>query len=222
MNSVSLPRNKITKAIKEFVIENDHPCLMAQSVVADNTIETIVLESNSFKEVKKLYTFIEKNALEKDPDSNVFTSLIAVFPEMEITEMEEFEVFLWDVLYKLNAMDSYDWDPSVSEKLHDNNYSFSIAGTAFYIVGMFPQSSRKARRMPYVSLVFNLHSQFEKLREMGAFDQVKKRIRRRDKKLQGSINPMLKDFGMASEAMQYSGKIVDDQWKCPFFEKPVK
>src|SRR5690606_12675574 len=176
MNSVSLPRNKITKAIKEFVIENDHPCLMAQSVVADNTIETIVLESNSFKEVKKLYTFIEKNALEKDADSNVFTSLIAVFPEMEITEMEEFEVFLWDVLYKLNAMDSYDWDPSVSEKLHDNNYSFSIAGTAFYIVGMFPQSSRKARRMPYVSLVFNLHSQFEKLREMGAFDQVKKRI----------------------------------------------
>lgn len=222
MNSVSLPRNKITKEIKEFVIDNDHPCVMAQSVVTDNTIETIVLESNSFKEIKKLYAFIEKNALEKNPDSNVFTSLIAVFPKMEITEMEEFEIFLWDVLYKLNTMDSYDWDPSVSEKLNDNNYSFSIAGTAFYIVGMFPQSQRKARRMPYVSLVFNLHSQFEKLREMGAFDQVKKRIRSRDRKLQGSINPMLKDFGTASEAMQYSGMIVDDQWKCPFFEKPVK
>lgn len=222
MNSINLPRNKITRAIKEFIIENDHPCLMAQSVVADNTVETIVLENNSFKDIKKLYAFIEDSVLKKDPHSNVFTSLIAVFPEVEIVEVEEFELFLWDVLHKLNAMDTYDWDPSVSEKLHDNNYSFSLAGTAFYIVGMFPNSPRKARRMPYVSLVFNLHSQFEKLREMGAFDQVKKRIRRRDKNLQGSINPMLKDFGTASEAMQYSGKIVDEQWKCPFFEKPVK
>jgi len=222
MNSTNLPRNKVTRAIKEFILEDDHPCLMAQSVVADNTVETIVLENNSFKEARKLYTFIENAVLTKDPDSNVFTSLIAVFPEVEIAEVEEFEVFLWDVLYKLNALDAYDWDPSVSEKLHDNNYSFSIAGSAFYIVGMFPNSPRKSRRMPYVSLVFNWHSQFEKLREMGSFDHVKKRIRRRDKKLQGSINPMLNDFGTASEALQYSGKIVNERWKCPFFEKPVK
>src|SRR5699024_98084 len=126
------------------------------------------------------------------------------------------------VLYRLNAMDTYDWDPSVSDKLQDNNYSFSLAGSAFYIVGMFPKSPRKARRMPYVSLVFNLHCQFEKLRQMKVFNQVKKRIRKRDKKLQGCINPMLHDFGTTSEAVQYSGREVDKQWKCPFFEKPEK
>lgn len=222
MNSINLPRNKVTRAIKEFIVDGDHPCLMAQSVVDENTVDTIVLESSSFKEIKKLYTFIENGVLTKDSDSNVFTSLIAVFPDLEIKDVEEFELFLWDVLYKLNAMDSYDWDPSVSEKLHDNNYSFSIAGSAFYIVGMFPKSPRKARRMPYVSLVFNWHSQFEKLRKMGVFDHVKKRIRQRDKNLQGSINPMLKDFGTQTEAMQYSGKIVDKNWKCPYFEKPVE
>lgn len=221
MNSISVPRNKITRSIQEFILENDHPCLMAQSVVTDNTVEFVVLHSNSFKEIKKLYTAIENNVHRKDSNSKTFTSLIAVFPEEEKLQVEDFEIFLWDVLYKLNVMDTYDWDPSVSEKLHDNNYSFSLAGSAFYIVGMFPNSPRKARRMPYVSLAFNPHSQFEKLREMGAFEHIKKRIRHRDKKLQGSINPMLKDFGNDSEAKQYSGRTVNDQWKCPFFEIPI-
>lgn len=222
MNSINLPRNKVTRAIKEFIVEGDHPCLMAQSVIEENAVDTIVLQGSSFNEIKKLYTFIENSVLTKNTNSNVFTSLIAVFPDLVMEDVEEFELFLWEVLYKLNAMDAYDWDPSVSEKLHDNNYSFSIAGAAFYIVGMFPNSPRKARRMPFVSLVFNYHSQFERLRKMGAFDHVKKRIRQRDKRLQGSINPMLKDFGKESEAMQYSGRIVDKRWKCPYFEKPVK
>ena len=41
-------------------------------------------------------------------------------------------------------------------------------------------------------------------------------IRNRDEKLQGSINPMMRDFGQGSEARQYSGRAVNDEWKCPF------
>ena len=119
-------------------------------------------------------------------------------------------------------MDTYDWDPSVSKHLNDNNYSFSIVGRAFYIVGMHPNSSRKARQMPYATLVFNLHSQFEKLREMGAYNQVRNRIRNRDIKLQGTINPMLKDFGQESEAKQYSGRKVEKNWECPYFKDEIK
>jgi FPC/CPF motif-containing protein YcgG len=33
---------------------------------------------------------------------------------------------------------------------------------------------------------------------------------------QGSINPMLKNFGEGSEASQYSGRAVSDTWACPF------
>jgi hypothetical protein len=35
-------------------------------------------------------------------------------------------------------------------------------------------------------------------------------------RLQGSINPNLSDFGVHSEARQYSGRAVEDAWKCPF------
>ena len=40
--------------------------------------------------------------------------------------------------------------------------------------------------------------------------------RARDIELQGSINPNLADFGEASEARQYSGREVEDQWQCPY------
>jgi FPC/CPF motif-containing protein YcgG len=40
-------------------------------------------------------------------------------------------------------------------------------------------------------------------------------IRHRDIALQGSTNPMLTDFGEQSEARQYSGRAVDDDWVPP-------
>jgi FPC/CPF motif-containing protein YcgG len=41
-------------------------------------------------------------------------------------------------------------------------------------------------------------------------------IRARDMKLQGTLNPNLSDFGKQSEARQYSGRAVEQNWKCPF------
>ena len=92
----------------------------------------------------------------------------------------------------------------------------ALQGKAFYIVGMHPESSRIARRSPYPSIAFNLHHQFEKLRHMGVYPNVRDKIRERDKNLQGSINPTLQDFGERSEARQYSGKATKEDWTCPF------
>ena len=51
---------------------------------------------------------------------------------------------------------------------------------------------------------------------MGTYKRVRNTIRKRDKKLQGNINPMLEDFGATSEAKQYSGRKVSEKWECPF------
>jgi FPC/CPF motif-containing protein YcgG len=40
-------------------------------------------------------------------------------------------------------------------------------------------------------------------------------IRRRDAELQGSLNPMVADHGRSSEARQYSGRSVPDDWAAP-------
>ena len=47
-------------------------------------------------------------------------------------------------------------------------------------------------------------------------------IRARDMAFQGSLNPVLKNFGESSEARQYSGRAVPDDWKCPFHAKQKK
>jgi FPC/CPF motif-containing protein YcgG len=64
--------------------------------------------------------------------------------------------------------------------------------------------------------VFNPHEQFERLRADGHWKRMQETIRRRDLELQGSINPMLSDFGEQSEARQYSGRAVEDNWRAPF------
>ena len=70
-------------------------------------------------------------------------------------------------------------------------------------------------------LVFNLHDQFEQLREQGRYERMRAKIIERDVALAGSPNPMLARHGTISEARQYSGRdIAEPGWICPF--KPVE
>jgi hypothetical protein len=41
-------------------------------------------------------------------------------------------------------------------------------------------------------------------------------IRARERELQGTLNPNLGDFGVHSEARQYSGRPAEEGWRCPF------
>ncbi|MDB5235831.1 MAG: hypothetical protein JWR44_2824, partial [Hymenobacter sp.] len=54
------------------------------------------------------------------------------------------------------------------------------------------------------------------IRANGRYDGLRDTIRTRDVAYSGSINPMLQNFGTASEVYQYTGKVYDDAWKCPF------
>ncbi|HEX8417054.1 MAG TPA: YqcI/YcgG family protein, partial [Methylobacterium sp.] len=75
---------------------------------------------------------------------------------------------------------------------------------------------RPARRFSSPALVFNLHAQFEQLREAGRYEKLRASILQRDEALAGSHNPMLARHGEVSEARQYSGRVVDPTWRCPF------
>jgi FPC/CPF motif-containing protein YcgG len=125
---------------------------------------------------------------------------------------------MWTQLQAMHAHDSrtFDWAPDVSSDPAEPDFSFSIGGRAYFVVGLHPSASRLARRAPVPCLVFNFHEQFESLRANGKYAGMQKVIRGRDIKLQGSINPVLASFGDRSEARQYSGVSVDDGWQCPF------
>ena len=201
----------------EFILENEHPCIMAKTIFAMDqftlkTYEDFGSMEASARLLKDLKEYIEAY----DFESNDFKTFLAVFPNSPEYSEISFEELLWKQLGNIHKLDNEQWDPAVSDDPKDENFSFSIAGKAFYVVGLHPNSSRKARQSPYTTLTFNLHWQFEKLREMGTYQKVRDRIRDRDVALQGSINPMLEDFGNNSEAKQYSGRKVDKEWKCPF------
>lgn len=202
--------------IREFILD-DHPCVMAQSLVADESISIKEYEEMDSSDTKRqLFNDLKKYVDGQDLESKDFESLIAVFRKDKFNDELSFENAFWKLLTSLREMDQQPWDPTVSSNPDDDNFSYSLHGVSFYLVGMHPSSSRFARKSPYTMIVFNLHAQFEKLRAMNRYDRVRDLIRRRDKSYQGSINPMLSDFGTKSEARQYSGRKVDDSWKCPF------
>jgi hypothetical protein len=168
-----------------------------------------VTVSNLFEDLKRYVDF-------QDSSSKTFETFIAVFRNDQFLNEITFEEGLWKLLHDLHEIDDSTWDPNTSSDVHSKHFSYSLHGTSFYIVGLHPMSSRFARKALYTTIVFDLHHQFQKLREINRYDRVRDLIRRRDKAYQGYINPMLKDFGSSSEANQYSGRKVDDKWRCPY------
>ena len=146
-----------------------------------------------------------------------FATFVAAFMGTAPCDEAEFETLLWAQLQALHeADDAGGWAPSVSDRPEDPRFAFSFAGTAFFVVGLHPASSRLARRFGWPVLVFNPRAQFERLREDGRFGGLRDRIRERELALQGDLNPNLAEFGEASEARQYSGRAVESEWRCPF------
>ncbi len=145
-------------------------------------------------------------------------TFVAIFRQPCSPSEMEFEKLLWLQLQRLDEISArnFRWDKSVVSDPTQPRFSFSFAGRAFYIVGLHGNSSRVARRFTWPALVFNPHAQFEKLRHDGKWLRMRNAIRQRDLALQGSINPMLADFGEISEARQYSGRLVDDNWQANF------
>lgn len=207
-------------SFEDFIVGQNHPCVMAQSVFSQKQVDFRIYEGlGSAATAKSILEDLQKYLNCYDFESNDFFSFIAAFKGEEALTEKEFEDKLWQQLQYIHELDDVAWDAQVSSEPKSSNFSFSISGKAFYLVGMHPGSSRKARQSPFPVLVFNLHWQFERLREMGAYYSVRDKIRARDVLLQGTINPMLKDFGEKSEASQYSGRAVGEEWKCPFLRK---
>jgi FPC/CPF motif-containing protein YcgG len=151
-----------------------------------------------------------------------YATFVAIFESPRETDELEFESLFWQQLRRLNELDAahFEWDPNVRSDPSDPHFSFSFGGQALYVIGLHANSSREARRFPWPALVFNPHEQFERLRADGKWKRMQDTIRSRDLELQGSINPMLSDFGADSEARQYSGRAVEEDWRAPF--KAVK
>jgi uncharacterized protein len=164
-----------------------------------------------------LQAFSENDASRVD-DERTFRTFIATFVEPICQDEQAFEALVWRQLQALHDSDrqAYAWDPAVSSDPSDPHFAFSVGGRAYFVVGLHAASSRWARRFAWPTLVFNPHHQFDRLREEGLFTRFRDQIRSREQTLQQTLNPMLTNFGEQSEARQYAGRRVEDDWRCPF------
>ena len=205
----------VEQMVREFILD-DHPCVMAQSVFADDNVTLQQYGTMSGFCPYALLNDLKDYIADVEEDSMKFQTFIATFENSTFETEIAFEEALWKLLHTLHTIDTHPWDETTSADPESPKFSFSLLGTSFYIVGMHPNSSRWARSAPFPMIVFNLHLQFELLRKVNRYTRVRDVIRRRDKAYQGSVNPMLQDFGIHSEARQYSGRAVEKDWKCPY------
>jgi FPC/CPF motif-containing protein YcgG len=153
---------------------------------------------------------------EQDEIEGEFTTFVAAFESPKVKDAVDFEELLWRQLKMLHEADNgHDWDPSVSRDPEDPRFAFSFGGRAFFVVGLAPSGERWARTFPWPLLAFNAHRQFRDLRKSGQFERMQEVVRQRDEALEGEINPNLSDWGSHTEARQYSGRVVEDGWRCP-------
>ena len=215
----SYAKNEISSELRKFVASADFPCVGAKAALRRHQLEILVVpDIRRSCSDKLITTCLQDFAVRHDIDKTMFVSQAVVFQNDANLSEADFETYLWQRLTSFHTIDrqTYQWDPGVDSNPDSPHFSLSIGGKGFFVVGLHPNASRKARRFKHPTLVFNLHAQFEKLREEGRYETIRNKTIERDIALQGSANPMLARHGTDSSAKQFSGRVVSSEWKCPF------
>ncbi len=210
--------DKIIEDFKGYIEEKTFVCIAAKAALAKNQVKSLVVNHMAcpFEDhfiLQFLYSFIDGYRTAK----NMYHSAAIIFKQPDELNEELFDQLLWQRLQALSQLDAqnYPYDKRVDCNPASADFSFSLKEEAFFVIGMHAQSSRESRQFKYPTLVFNPHVQFEQLRSTGKYEHLKLAVRKKDVQYSGSINPMLQDFGNASEVYQYSGRPYDKQWQCP-------
>ncbi len=221
LEQIGVARNKAETIKQEYLSyldKNDFVCVAAKAALAKQQIHCFVAghiacPNDDGSILNFLYKFVD----EYRSSNELYHSAAVIFQGPEFINAQMFETFMWHRLQALSDLDAvnYNYDNRVDQDTSSSNFSFSLKKESMFIIGLHPASSRPARSFKYPALVFNPHMQFEQLRGSGKYDKMKYAVRKRDIALSGSINPMLKDFGDASEVYQYSGRQYDKAWQCP-------
>lgn len=213
------PRNtEAVRAFKAFIRRKSYPCMGAKSALSRRALQCFCADDiGSDTDDKRIVERVQLFASAARED-DVFLSLAVLFPGSPRMTEVAFEQSLWQRLRAIHAIDQlrHGWDARVSADPASPHFSMSVGGRGFFVIGLHPDASRLARRFQCPVMVFNLHSQFEQLRADGRYDKLSSSIVERDIAFSGSRNPMLATHGERSEARQYSGRIVDEDWICPF------
>ena len=194
------------------------PCVAAKAALVKEHLNVFVADHMACpKDDKVILDFIYGFVDRYRQSDKMFHTAVIIFEQPDVYDEKMYSRFFWNRLQALSNLDAekYEYDHRVDADPESEHFSFSLKEEAFFVIGLHPAASRPARRFKYPAMVFNPHAQFEQLREAGQYEKMKNIIRKKDIELAGAINPMLRDFGEASEVYQYTGQKLNNEWKCP-------
>ncbi len=203
-----------------FIGDREFPCVGAKAALKRNGMRFVVARDfNSAWDDLRILPALLDLAQSYRENPALFQSLVILFERGAPPNERAYEARLWERLQSLSDKDEWlgqNPDPRVTHDPDDPHFAMSFGGEAFFVVGLHPRASRPARRFEAPAMVFNLHDQFEMLRADGVYDKLRATILGRDLAVAGSANPMLAAHGSISAARQYSGRAVEDGWRCPY------
>jgi uncharacterized protein len=213
-------QDELRNLLHAHVDASDFPCVGAKSALARGTLEVLACDRiDSAWDDLRIHDGLLGWARAWRDDPGALRSFAVIFEGPVTLSEAAFEAALWARVQSLSDKDVWrgqPYDERVSSDPDDEHFSLSFGGEAFFVVGLHPNASRPARRLARPALIFNLHEQFTQLRASGKYEGMREKIVARDVAIAGSVNPMLARHGEASEARQYSGRVVSEEWRCPF------
>jgi uncharacterized protein len=216
-------RPEAETAFREFVAGERFTCLGARAALRRGTLRVVVLDEMGSAAAtsalhEALLRLVREELGEERGSRHDFVTLAALFRAPLDLDEQAFDRRVWAQLQSLHDLDarSHPWASGVDRDPASARFGYSVGAHPFFVVGLHPHASRIARRFRLPALTFNSHHQFDRLKEQGRYGVLKQRIRERELRLQGTLNPNLADFGERSEARQYSGLAVGEDWQCPF------
>lgn len=219
-------RRRLQAGLRNLIERPAFPCVGAKSALAQGglRIETATGITSSCDDAA-IHDKLVRWSRAHQPDAKGLHSLAVVFAGPRDLDERGFEAALWARLSSLTALDRVSGqprDPKYSADPRDPNFALSFGGRAYFAVGLHPRASRRARRAPVPTIIFNLHDQFVQLRNAQRYERMREVILERDAAFDGEPNPMIARHGEVSEARQYSGRVVGKDWVCPFDPEGVQ
>jgi FPC/CPF motif-containing protein YcgG len=208
------------EAFLSMIADAAFPCVGAKSAAARGSLQILRARdlTSAWNDLEITHELLEWSWRYEDEREGLRSLAVIFDGPGDLTE-HEFEQAMWQRLQSIADKDAWlgqQPDERVSGDPEDPHFSLTFGGEAYFVVGLHPNASRPARRFDRPVLVFNLHDQFERLRAEGRYEKMREKIIARDVALAGTPNPMLERHGDASAARQFSGRAVNDDWKCPF------
>ncbi|MEU3181145.1 guanitoxin biosynthesis heme-dependent pre-guanitoxin N-hydroxylase GntA [Streptomyces albidoflavus] len=216
-------REFVERQLRAVVLDGPFPCLGARSAFRDDSYLFNVLPdlddpSAAAHVLADLRHFAEVRLRMGD----LYTYVVCFLEPRAVTDEAAWDRRLWAFLQSLHDLDDAPWDGRFATDPHDADFALSLAGLGQLVVTLYPGAWRYARRFAWTTLVFNPPEQDRaNFPTDEQFLRFQNKIRERDARLQGEVNPSLPATLDNPQAPGFSGARVNpDSWRCPLHVHP--